>query len=214
MFFLGIFLCGIFVSAAPNDTITVPTTPQSEPVAPSTPEEDLRLKKMEITQPKGQEESSLRDRAKEREDQPYFYPYKKSVSPRIGFVFDPDKLREKLELVFLFGFVFLLPSNTSNHWELGFDIHTGGVGYLQVNRRWVFTSTEKFRPFLRAGVSSRMKSEQGLASVVNQDNVQLRLGFGFEDLLINPLSAAVGMDLAVGSDQTFLAVLLGYSWAW
>lgn len=214
MFFLAIYLFGVSATAAPDDSVTIPTTPQSEPVAPSTIEEDVRLKTMEVTQPKGQEKTNLREQAKDREDKPYYYPYKKSISPRIGFVFDPDKLREKLELVFLFGFVFLLPSETSNHWEVGFDVHTGGVGYLQLNRRWIFTSTEKFRPFVRAGISSRMKSEQGFASIVNQDNVQLRLGFGFEDLLINPLSAAVGMDLAVGADQTFLAVLLGYSWAW
>ncbi len=213
MFFLAIYLCGVSAVAAPDDTVTVPTTPQSEPVAPSTAEEDARLKAMEFTSPKGQENTSLQFK-KNGDDQSYYYPYKKSVSPRIGFVFDPDKLREKLELVFLFGFVFLLPSENSNHWEIGFDVHTGGVGYLQFNRRWIFTNTEKFRPFLRAGVSSRMKSSQGFASVVNQDNVQLRLGFGFEDLIINPMSAAVGLDLAVGSDQSFLAVLLGYSWAW
>jgi hypothetical protein len=211
MFFLGIYLCGIFANAAPNDTVTVPTTPQSEPTVPSTPEEDLRLNTMEITQPKGQENKKLKATSDETS---FYYPYKRSVSPRVGFVFDPDKLRDSKELVFLFGFVFMLPSESADHWELGFDIHTGGVGYFQFNRRWVATHTEKFRPFLRGGISSRMKAEQGFASLVNQDNIQLRLGFGFEDLLINPLSAAVGLDLAVGMDQTFLAVLLGYSWAW
>lgn len=213
MFFLAIYLSGVFVSAAPNDTVTVSTTPQSEPVAPSTPEEDLRLKSMEVTQPKGQEKS-LREQAKNTDDVSFYYPYKRSISPRVGFVFDPDKLRDNKELVFLFGFVFMLPSESADHWELGFDVHTGGVGYLQFNRRWVASHTEKFRPFLRGGISSRMKGEQGFASIVNQDNIQLRLGFGFEDLLINPLSAAVGLDLGIGMDQTFLAVLLGYSWAW
>lgn len=213
MFFLAIYFCGPLATAAPNDTVIIPTTPQSEPAVPSTPEEDLRLKDMEVTQPKGQEKS-LREQAKNTDDKSYYYPYKRSISPRVGFVFDPDKLRDNKELVFLFGFVFLLPSESADHWELGFDVHTGGLGYLQFNRRWVASHTEKFRPFLRAGISSRMKGEQGFASIVNQENVQLRIGLGFEDLLINPLSAAVGMDLGIGSDQTFLAVLLGYSWAW
>ncbi|OQW47285.1 MAG: hypothetical protein A4S09_15945 [Proteobacteria bacterium SG_bin7] len=213
MFFLTIYFCGIFANAAPDDTVIVPTTPQSEPTAPSTPEEDLRLKTMEITHPKAQEKS-LSEQAKYTEDKSFYYPYKRSISPRVGFVFDPDKLRDNKEVVFLFGFVFMLPSDSADHWELGFDVHTGGIGYLQFNRRWVASHTEKFRPFLRAGISSRMKSEQGFASIVNQDNIQLRIGFGFEDLLINPASAAVGMDLGIGMDQTFLAILLGYSWAW
>lgn len=199
--------------AAPNDTVSVPVESQTQ--TPPTPslEEEERARAMDITVPSS-DKKTLNEMAKNITSQSYYYPFRQSVSPRLGLVFDPDKIRNNFEFVFLFGVMYMLPSDSNKHWEIGFDIHTGGLGYLQVNHRWVFTHTEKLRPFVRAGLSSRLKSEQGLASVVNKDNVQARVGLGIEDMIISPMSASIAMEIATGTDQSFLGIIIGYSWAW
>lgn len=212
LFFFAVCFEPALIYAAPSDTVTVsPDENTSEP--PANPDEENRLKSMDITVPEKTDSEKLVAK-KNHDSSLYYYPYRQSISPRLGFVFDPDKLRENFQMVFLFGFHFMWPSDTSTHWETGIDIHTGGTGYLQLNRRWIFKSSEKMRPFLRAGLTMRMISEQGFASIVNQDNVQLRVGAGFEDLIVSPVSAAVSMEISGNAQQAFLAVCMGYSWAW
>ncbi len=200
--------------AAPNDDTAIDPDFQNQNIESNPQETKLPdpLKKLDITVPDKKNEN--KNLVNTVDSNNFYFPYRQSVSPRVGLVLDPEELRRDFHLVFLFGVTYLLPSDVGRHWEIGFDAHTGGTGYVQLGRRYVFQRTDKFRPFLRPGIALKLKSQEGVASVVNIKNVQMRLAAGFEDLLRSPLSAALAVELGVGGEGGFLVLAVGYSWAW
>jgi len=211
-----LFLILCFISfegqAAPNDDTAVNPDLQSSSPPPSKKNSPDPLKTLDITVP--EKKSDNKNLINASATSSYYYPFRQSVSPRVGLVLDPKELQSDFHLVFLFGVTYLLPSDNGRHWELGFDAHTGGTGYVQIGRRFVYQRTEKFRPFIRPGIAMKLKSQEGVASIVNIRNVQLRVAAGFEDLIKSPLSAAIGVELGVNAEGGFLVLAIGYAWAW
>lgn len=197
---------------APNDDTVVDPDPQSTSKTSVNNNNEDPLKSLDVTVP--EKKNNNKNLVSSENSEGFYYPYRQAVSPRLGLVLDPEELRNDFKLVFLFGVTYLLPSDIGKHWEVGFDAHTGGTGYVQLGKRFIYQKSEKFRPFFRPGIAIKLKSQEGVASLVNIRNVQLRLAAGFEDLIRSPLSIAVAVELGANADSGFLVLAFGYSWAW
>lgn len=210
--FLILCLTSLEGRTAPNDDTVIDPEPQNATPAPPQKYSVDPLKSLDITVPEKKKDS--KNLVSTLDSGGFYYPYRQAVSPRLGLVLDPEELREDFNLVFLFGVTYLLPSDVGRHWEVGFDAHTGGTGYVQFGKRYVYQKSDKFRPFIRPGIAIRLKSQEGIASLVNIRNVQIRIAAGFEDLIRSPLSASVAAELGLNADGGFLVLVFGYSWAW
>ena len=143
----------------------------------------------------------------------YFFPFRSSLSPRVGIVYNAEAMEEKHGLLYVIGFQYLFQTRDMKSYEIGADIITRGTGRLHLARRWLLTRT-RTRPYLKAGGGFVLKPEQGMTTFIRYENLQARGAIGVEVLLTPPLSLRAEAELAAGIDQQEGIVTAGYSWAW
>ncbi len=148
-----------------------------------------------------------------QEEKTYFYPYSMSMGPRLGFVFYEETSLENPPLILL-GFFHMLHSISSNHIEVGGDLHSNSTGALNVAMQHFYFPSEKFRPFVKGGTSLLIEPEKGLANFVDYHNYRLRLGAGIEDMLKDPASLRWDIEATLGLTSYSLNIVFGYAWAW
>ena len=72
--------------------------------------------------------------------------------------------------------------------------------------------TEEFGAFRQMGIS--IKEFRPDRPSTRWKNYLIKAGAGFEDVLKPPMSARLEIELAVGTEEVFALMSLGYSWAW
>lgn len=142
-----------------------------------------------------------------------YYPYKQSISPRIGIIFDSDLMKEH-KFPYLLGFLYMLPRRRSPQMEAGADILSDSRGQLHFGLRNILYERQYFRPYFRAGISLEVEPDDQLAAAVDFENYQLRFSLGFEDVVKLPMSARFEIEGSISSTDQTLYLVGGYSWAW
>lgn len=168
----------------------------------------IEEQKLSITEPDEEEKQENRKTLRS-----LYYPYKQSMSPRLGGVIDPDLVRDG-EFPFLFGISYMLPRNRSPQVEFTFDLLTNSKAHLSAMLRRIFYERESFRPFVRAGVTLAADSDERLATFSNWENYLARASIGMEDVIEMPMSVRLEMEVLIGSRDQMLVFSFGYSWAW
>lgn len=141
----------------------------------------------------------------------YFYPYQSSISPRFGVFFDSQNLTS---IQYIFGFNYLAESVTNRHWEFGADLYSNANGSLSGGYRWIFFPNDKFRPYAKAGGSLLMVPSDGLGNFISLSHYRVLGAVGFEDILRDPMSVRIDLEVAVGTQRSSVQLCVGYSWAW
>ncbi len=140
----------------------------------------------------------------------YFFPYRESMSPRLGAILDGEGGERALYSV---GFQLLYQTRTLRSYEGGLDLVSDGTGRAHFARRW-FHARSRLRPYSKAGLGVKLIPKDGLATVLKPDNWQARGAVGLERLLLAPLSFRCELEAALGTGGFELALTAGYSWAW
>lgn len=94
----------------------------------------------------------------------------------------------------------------------GIDVSTNGNGSWYLAHRNYSYWTRAFRFHNKIGFSNRIRSEDGLASILRYSNYSLLLNIGLERVFINPVSYQLDLDLHIGSNS-YVILKFGYSWA-
>ena len=138
-----------------------------------------------------------------------YYPYLQSMTPRMGLLLNPKDL---LNINFLIGALYMFPSQSSPHIEVGFEITTLGHGYTHVTRRHIINERRYFRAFYKYGVALLLDPEKNITNVVELQNYQFRGGIGIEDVLKIPMSVRLEIEVLYGTAGLLTLASLGYSW--
>ena len=150
-----------------------------------------------------------------KQEASYFFPYQSSMGPRLGFLLDPSaEISLENPPGVIFGFFYMLRSVTSRHYEVAADLYSDGKGSMSAAMKLVFQSTEKIRPFAKAGLLIVLTPDKGLANFVDYKQYMGVVGIGLEDLLKEPASLRWDVEVAAGLSGFFATVIFGYSWAW
>jgi hypothetical protein len=143
-----------------------------------------------------------------------YFRYQKSMSPRLGLLFDPAIIRKDKKLLSVFGFHILFPRQKQPQWEAGVDLVTNSTGRIHLARKWTFDPNDALRPFLKAGAGCRLIGKEQLSSIARIDNYQVRFSLGMEDFISDPMSVRIELDTGLGIKYQEFVLALGYSWAW
>lgn len=152
----------------------------------------------------------LKKRPEEKSD--YFFPYSKSLSARVGYLFDNQKFSDK-SFIFFGGVILQLRQDISKYYDLGIDLTSDATANIHAERRWIYTRT-KFRPYTKAGLGLNLKAEEQLTTFIRINNYQLRWAIGFEQLYLNPMSWRFEFEAFAGLGSVGAQASVGYSWAW
>lgn len=208
---LTLVLCALVCS--PSQSAPGPTDPQlDEPSTNSDLDREKipaeRIDSIDITEVKGDP-----FKANDFGSSEYFYPYRRSVSPRLGTLFNSSEYADDKSILYLVGFQLLFQDQFRRSFEGGLDLVSNGTGRAHFSHRW-FHSRSRFRPFSKVGLGVKIIPKNGLATLVKFDNWQARGAIGFEHLLLAPLSFRCELEAAVGPRDFEAAIVAGYSWAW
>lgn len=143
----------------------------------------------------------------------YFFPFRNSVSARMGAIYNSEAFESNYGTLYLVGFQYLFHTKSMKGYELGADLLTRGTGRIHASRRWLFNRT-RTRPFGKAGIGWRVDPDQGISTFIRYQNLLARGGFGVEHLLKSPLSLRGEIEIAAGTEFQEGILSLGYSWAW
>ncbi|MCB0393878.1 MAG: hypothetical protein KDD25_04935 [Bdellovibrionales bacterium] len=167
--------------------------------------DDPKFKTMEITKPKEE---------KENKEPEYVYLHNESLGPRIGLIFDPAELSNQKLPDYLLGLNYMFASKTGTHWDLSVDVNSNASGHMIFSRRWVFYRLERFRPHTKTGLALLLSPVDGLGSFLRFTNYNFYASVGFEDLISDPMSMKLELELIAGSEQMAALLVFGYVWGW
>lgn len=149
-----------------------------------------------------------------REESTYFYPYSTSMGPRIGLLFDSERIAKQWSPLVVLGFFYKLNSISANHIVAGADLQSDSTGAINGLIEHTYSPSEKFRPFVKGGLSLLIQPDKGMANLVDYNNYRVRIGAGIEDLLQDPASLRWDFEATVGLTGYAANIIFGYSWAW
>ena len=151
---------------------------------------------------------------KEEKEISYLYPYNQSISPRIILIIDSEEIKGDLNIPYGLGITYLAPRRKQPQIEAGAEMFSTSDGHIHAGLRWVYFSDNYFRPYYKVGLAHAWKAKEKLASFSNWKNYLVKVGAGFEDVIKPPMSARLEIEAAIGTEDMFLLLSLGYSWAW
>jgi hypothetical protein len=147
-----------------------------------------------------------------------YYSYRKSLAVFTGALIELNDQRDGEEyddiLGAVLGISYLLPSDYSPHWEAEAVFAYLEEGHLSVMQRFTKNEKSALRWFYRYGVLVKIESEEQLASIANWENFLIRGGIGLESMSTRPGSHRYTLDIAAGTELTYLMFTYGYSWGW
>jgi hypothetical protein len=195
-------------AAAPTNQIDL-SEPASPPVreGPETPEPPslIRDRNLSVTPAPAVPREKADD---------FYYSYRQSLSPHVGFILDHERIDANGSFPMIFGLAYMFPRRHSPQVEISFDLLTDSSGQFSAVLRRVFWEHERFRPYVKAGLTLAADADEQLATLSNWDNYMGRAGAGFEDFLNAPMSVRIEVDLVANTDHQMLAFTFGYSWGW
>ncbi len=187
--------------------------PQQDAPLEGIPEE---LQKTTDTQALSDEKGVIISTPKESSDQQkvqYFYPYRQSMSPKLGILLDPDLLRES-EIPLSLGVRYMLPRRRSPQWELGFDVVTNEGAHIYLGKRFIAHPRRPFRPYFTISGMLSAQAEERLATITDFKNYYVKFSGGFEDIIKLPMSVRLEVEFILGLERQFALLNFGYSWGW
>jgi hypothetical protein len=197
------------VGEAPEDFLGSPdsTSENTTPDPESEPGSDrTRTDLIDIAKPRQLSHRQMRQLSE------YFYPYHRSMTPRVGFSYDSYTYPNDQKFPALFGFEYLYRTQALHSYEAGADLLTDNSGQAHFSRRW-FYSRSSFRPYSKAGGGLRIVPNDGLATFLRFENFQVRGAIGAEQLIIDPMSLRFEIEAAISTKRVNLFATLGYSFA-
>ena len=141
---------------------------------------------------------------------PFYFPFKQSMSPRLGAMITSDSTK----ISNIFGFSYMLPQSKSPHLELGVDLTSKSFGILHIGKKWIIKERTNFRRYYRLNLSHKLEPSKQLATLITFENYYVSAGIGFEKLLFSPASLRVELEVALGMNSSWSILTAGYSWAW
>ncbi len=169
--------------------------------------DDSKTDRISITPPP-------RSDKKKKKTTSLYYPYKQSMSPRLGFVLDPDILEENGEIPVVLGLSYMLPRTHTPQVEFTFDLLTNSKAHFSGMLRRIFYEREAFRPYIKAGATVQLDASERLAAFSDWDNYLARASIGFEDAIKLPMSVRIEIEVAANTHDQMLIFNFGYSWGW
>lgn len=209
---LDVYSKGSTAWAAPTQELELRPETADEPTETVESTSDLKDKNLFITEPPVYSETHTS--AQRTNGRSTYFPYKQSMSPRIGILLDPSLIRDSGKFPMLFGISYMLPRDHSPQIEFSFDLLTDSRAHFSAMLRRVFYERQSFRPYVRFGLSLDADAEERLATFSDFDNYLARAGVGLEDLISDPMSIRFEIELAVGTKEQMAIFSFGYSWAW
>lgn len=222
--FVGIVISSQVV-AAPTSRFEPSDLPTGEPQSPTNesssatnapaPQGDnneLEQKGLILVVPKAKQSVSSKDGPQRIVDREFFY--EKAITLRLGFLFEPDFMKEHSQIPFLIGGKVYFIRPKSMEWELGVDFASDSIGRIFFGPRYTFWKGEAVRPFVKSGLNCRLVGKEQLATFLEKDNYQIKVGFGIEDLIGKALSVVIEFEGQTGLKHTDYLLASGLSWAW
>ncbi|MES2767979.1 MAG: hypothetical protein V4596_02445 [Bdellovibrionota bacterium] len=154
----------------------------------------------------------------EEEKQKYFFSYPSSLSLRTGAAANFKELNKDngdKKVPVLFGFKYMLKSENSKHQEYGLDLLSGNESILYINGgyKYIIDHTDGLRPYYKIGAAIRFDPGDHLETPFDFKSYSVVGSVGLEDLMSDPHSFRLDLDIHWGKED-FLAMLgLGWSWA-
>ena len=145
----------------------------------------------------------------------YYYPYTRSISPRLGLVVQPSKINDSDNnnaWEYLLGFYYMVYRLRSPRFEIGADLVSNSEGHINAMKRWVINEKNAFRPYYGFGLGLRVIGREGFATATNIDNYMLKTYLGIEDLLKAPMSLRWEVEASIGKEVQYMTLAFGYSW--
>lgn len=150
------------------------------------------------------------------EKETYFFPYHAAFSMRAGAALNFKELNEKdgdKKVPILLGFKFMLNSENSKHQEYGLDLLSGTESVLYVNGgyKYIIDHTSSLRPYYKIGAALRFDQGDHLETPFDFKSYSLLGSVGLEDLINDPHSFRLDLDILWGKED-FLA-MIGFGWS-
>ena len=154
----------------------------------------------------------------EDETPKYFFSHDESISLRTGGAIDFKELEKTdgdKDIPILLGLRYMLPSSNSKHQEHGVDLLMGDKSrlYLQAGYKYIIDHTNGLRPYYKFGVSMRFDEGDHMETPFDFKSYAIVGSVGLEDLIKDPHSFRVDLDIHVGREDFLALVVLGYSLA-
>lgn len=98
--------------------------------------------------------------------------------------------------------------------EYSFDLYNKGAALTTVTKKWYLLNFPKWQGHAKAGLGLYLNPSQGIATIVDVNNLGLSFQFGIEKILEPPVSLRFDIEFYSGKRDTILMINSGYSWAW
>ncbi len=151
------------------------------------------------------------------EDTPkFFFSYEESFTLRMSSAIDFKELEKKdgnKDLSLVFGMKYMLKSSNSKHQEYGIDLVTGRSSRLYLNGgyKFIIDHSEALRPYYKVGAAIRFDEGDHLETPFDLKSWSLVMSAGLEDLIKDPSSLRVDLDIFMGKEDFLALVSLGWS---
>ncbi len=147
----------------------------------------------------------------EKATRTYYYPYRKALSPMVGFAMTTDR---DTPFTYSAGINYLWPRFTSPQAEIGADIMGEFGGHIHFSVRKIWFERNYYRPYLLGGITHEVDARDGFATILDWENYYLHAALGFEDVILLPKSARLEIRGLAGLERQMLILLIGGAWAW
>lgn len=205
LLFLTFVLLGSIAHGAVNDSLPKIQSSPSE-ADQKVKDEDLKAQTIDVTAPPP---GPLRS----EQQREYFYPYRKSITVKLGQVFGSKPAKDSSTLWTIGSVEYLFHTPDMKAWEAGADLLSVGVGALHLSRNYIYSRTQ-LRPYTKIGGGVRIVPEDQLVTFVRFQHYQLRAAAGVEYLTWRKFSSRIEAG-ALASLEDFQAQLtLGFVWPW
>ena len=170
---------------------------------------------MTVTKPKKRKPRKIIDIARRFSKKDYYYAFHHSVRAFGGVNYlITDSTEDEDDFHYSLGASYEYLTGDSKSWEAEAMWTTYSLGGLSAFRKRIFNEKGSFRPFYRWGLTYKVVPEENLASATNFENFLIRIGIGFADMIKPPKSMRFDVDVAVGSEDTWIMAFFAYEWGW
>lgn len=154
----------------------------------------------------------------DEEKETYFFAYSSSLSTRMGVGVNFKELNKKdgdKKIPILLGFKYMLSSENSKHQEYGLDLLSGNKSVLYVNGgyKYIIDHTNSLRPYFKIGAAMRFDEGDHLETPFDFKSYSLVGSMGLEDLINDPNSFRLDLDIHWGKEDFLVLIGLGWSLA-
>lgn len=151
-------------------------------------------------------------------DKKTFFPYDSSFTIRSGAAINFKELRKEphnSETPVVVGFKYMQESKNSTHHEYGMDLITADdpLFFLNWGYKFIIDHTDNLRPYYKLGLGMRFDEGDHLETPFDFKSYSLLASVGLEDLLSDPHSVRLDLDLHAGTEDFLILLCVGWAYA-